>query len=54
MTDAEDAMWAGHLVPSMSVFRASGIPDVDGDGVVDLIISHGGDPREDSKVIYHI
>ncbi|XP_025096989.1 protein FAM234B-like [Pomacea canaliculata] len=49
VTDAEDAMWAGHLVPSMSVFRASGIPDVDGDGVVDLIISHGGDPREDSK-----
>ncbi|KAL8586178.1 hypothetical protein ACOMHN_057740 [Nucella lapillus] len=42
--DAEEDGWGSHFVAQWLVGRPLTIPDVDGDGIKDLVVTHGGDP----------
>ncbi|RUS90942.1 hypothetical protein EGW08_001339 [Elysia chlorotica] len=41
--DPDQAPWSTHFVPTWTVHQAASLPDLDGDGVLDLVVSHGHD-----------
>ena len=46
-------MWLGDekfLQPVWNVYQALALPDFDKDGVPEVLVSHGGDPRKKAKV----
>ncbi|KAK7112143.1 uncharacterized protein [Littorina saxatilis] len=49
VTDADNKTWSGHFVPEWTVFRALDIPDVDGDGILDFLVTHGGNQSREPE-----
>ncbi|KAK7469683.1 hypothetical protein BaRGS_00036312 [Batillaria attramentaria] len=47
--DAEEKTWSSHFVRSWNVYRAVGVEDADGDGVKDIVVTHGGDPARNPE-----
>ena len=47
--DPDHPTWSSHFVSEWSIFQAVGIPDVDGDGISDLVVSHGGDQTKEPQ-----
>ncbi|XP_005101849.1 protein FAM234B [Aplysia californica] len=41
--DPDSVTWSSHFVPDWNVYQAVTIPDVDLDGTLDIVLSHGGD-----------
>ncbi|XP_076446122.1 protein FAM234B-like [Babylonia areolata] len=58
--DAQDNIWSNHFMVLWLVCQAISIPDVDKDGIDDILVTHGGDPeklaedhnRESGRVIF--
>ncbi|GFR89907.1 CG6184, isoform E [Elysia marginata] len=47
--DPDHLHWSTHLVSTWTVYGAVSLPDLDGDGVLDLAISHGEDETEETE-----
>ena len=49
-------LWIGDenfLKKTWNIYRVLALPDFDGDGIPEVLISNGGDPSKDPKVRFH-
>lgn len=50
VVEAEIKVWSGHFIRFWNVYKPLVLPDIDGDGIRDILIVHGGDQRKNPEV----
>ena len=50
IVDSEEETWRNHFEQEFTVFRALSLPDVDEDGIKDILVTHSGNQSKESEV----